>query len=123
MELLAIKSFRNVGSRLKIEGARHPLHVHKGTLFHVGMDRTLQELRKNDDRAAELAARLIFARVAAEPTPALIAQIEAELEQDRLHEKHVAEMDAAAGIRAAGEKFQALLATPARQQAPAPARR
>jgi hypothetical protein len=122
MELLCVKSFRNVAARIKIEGAQHPLHVHKGALFEIGTARTLKELAMVDDRAAELAARLIFARVAAEPTPALIAEVEAELEQDRKREAHFAEMDAAAGVRAAGEKFQALLATLARQQAPAPAR-
>jgi hypothetical protein len=114
MELLAIKSFRNVGNRIKLEDAQHPFHVHKGALFEIGTAKTLKELAKFDDRNAELAARLIFARVAAEPTPALIAEVEAELAQDRLREKHFAEMNAAAGIRAASEKFQALVEAAAR---------
>lgn len=123
MQLIATRSFRNVASRIKLEGAQHPLHVHKGAIFEIGGEVPLAKIQ--DERQQELAARLISAKVAVEPTPEVVATIEAELEFDRKHEARAKEMDDAAAIKATGAMFADLIAQASRlaQRSPAPAAR
>jgi hypothetical protein len=95
MKLVATKPFRNIG-QIEVEGALHPLHVERGQTFEIGSAPTLQQLRKSDRDAAELAARYIMAGCAAEPTPETVAKVEAEIEFDR---KREADRAARAGRR------------------------
>jgi fumarylacetoacetate (FAA) hydrolase family protein len=101
------------------------MQVDKGAIFDIGEAATLlKEMAKIDDQNAELAARLIMAKVAAEPTPEIVATIEAELEFDRKHEAGLKEIDDAAAVKATGAMFADLIAQASRlaQRTPAPAR-
>ena len=126
MEFIATCSFRNVGGKIKIENALNPEHVHKGAIFDIGTAETLKGLAKEDQKTAELAARLIMAKCAEPATPETIARVEAELEQERKRAERENKANAAAKLQAVGIGFQELLAklslSPGQAQ-PAPATR
>jgi hypothetical protein len=116
MKLIALRSFRNVGEKIKVENALHPLHVEKGQTFEIGAAPTLQQLRKSDRESAELAAALIMARVATEPTPETVAKVQTEIEADRKREARHAELDSAAAVKALGAQWLEFVAQAARTQ-------
>jgi hypothetical protein len=121
MDLIAIRSFRDTKSRIPLANQQHKHHIHKGAQFNIGGD--VQDLAKiPDDREREFLAFLLFSHAVALATPENIARVEWELEQDRKREAHFAALDAQAALVATGERFQALLAQLARQQAAPPAR-
>lgn len=125
MELIATRSFRNVGGKIKVKNPLHPFHIPKGQTFEIGTAKTLKELAKSEDKAAELAAALLMAGVAVEPTPEVVAMIEAEIEVDRKREARAKEMDTKGALTAAGAQFADLLSQLSRlpqQVAPARAR-
>jgi len=123
MKLIALHSFRNVGGKIKVEGALHANHIERGQTFSIGEGQSLKESQRTDERSAELCARLLLAGVASEPTPEVVAKVQAETEQDRKRELHLAEMDRAAQTRAVAAQFTDLIAQAARLVQPAtPAR-
>jgi hypothetical protein len=86
MQLIARRSFRNVNGAIAIENAVHPQHIEIGTRFSIGGDASLKELERTDQSAAKLAVMLLMAKCVAEPTPEVVATIQAEVAQDRRRE-------------------------------------
>jgi hypothetical protein len=126
MDLIAVRKFRDPKSRIPLANQQCKCHVPKGAQFTIGGD--VQDLAKiPDDREREFLASLLFSRAVVPASPAAIAAVALELEQDRKREAHFAAMDVTAGARAANERFQALVEAAARVMpeaaARAPARR
>ena len=83
MNLVATSSFRNhAPDKIKVEGAIHPLHIHKGARFSVGGNAPLEKLNADEKRiVVELN---IAGRIVEESQAALVAKIDAEVEQERI---------------------------------------
>jgi hypothetical protein len=130
MDLIATRSFRNVPfkdfGRITVPNALHDDHVHKGAIFEIGTAETLKGLAKEDQKAAELTARLLMAKCVEPATPETIARVSAELEQDRVRAERVAQANAAATLQGIGFRFHQLVAQlslSSGQAQPAPATR
>ena len=79
MKLVAASNFRNtVPAKIEIEGALHPLHVHKGARFTIGGDMPFEKLTASD---RQLVAGLNIAGriVDADSQPDKVRQIDREV--------------------------------------------
>ncbi len=110
MKLIALRYFRNVGGKLKIENAAHPAHVHKGARFSIGQGETMQAVNDEDPKTGQYLAMLFVAQAVAEATAESIARVEVELEVDAKREARAKELDAAATVKGANASFLDLLA-------------
>ena len=80
MKLIATRSFRNIGQRIEVEGAVHPLHIGKGQRFEIGTGNDIREMKKHDRDSVELIGRLSLAGCIGDASDAaLCAKVEAEL--------------------------------------------
>jgi hypothetical protein len=77
MKLMATSDFRNT-HKLKIPGALHPLHVHKGAIFEV--DET-DEKTSTYIRALNAAGRIIDP----DKQPEAVEKILEEIEQEKIY--------------------------------------
>ena len=97
MKLIATRSFRNIGQRIEVEGALHPLHIGKGQRFDIGTGSDIREMKKHDRDSVELIARLSMAGCIGDGTDAaLVARVESELAEEA---KREADRAARAGRR------------------------
>jgi hypothetical protein len=110
MKFIATHGFRNVAEKIKVENAQHPEHVHKGAIFEIGTAETLKGLAKEDQKAAELAARLLMAKCVEPATPEAIARVQAELAHEQNRADREKKMNDAAKLQALGVGFQDLVA-------------
>ena len=108
MKLIALKTFRNVGHRIQVENPTNPNQIDKGCLFDIGAAADLKALRKEDRELAELATRLLMAKVASEPSPEIIAELEAENAADRKREARAVQADETARLENVGAIVAAL---------------
>ena len=77
MKLIALREFRNVGRKIKIDNAQHDDHVHKGATFEIGAGDEIAKLASPDK---ELAAQLIYAGFAGDATDAkIVKRVQAEV--------------------------------------------
>ena len=91
MKLIALRSFRNIGQRIEVEGAAHPLHIAKGATFEIGTGNDIREMKKHDRDSVELIGRLSLAGCIGDATDAaLCARVEAELAEDASREAAIA---------------------------------
>ena len=108
MDLIAVRSFRDPASKIRVANPQHKCYVHKGGQFTIGEAKTLKEMAKLDEQNARLVAALFMAGCIAEATPENIGQVEAELKQDQKREQHAKELDARAHTLVVAQ-FQDLL--------------
>ena len=87
MKLIATRSFRNIGQRIEVEGALHPLHIHKGATFEIGQGNDIREIKKHDRDSVELIGRLSLAGCIGDASDAtLVDRVESELAEEARRE-------------------------------------
>ena len=87
MKLIALRDFRNIGQRIEVEGALHPLHIGKGQRFEIGQGNDLALMKKHDRESVELLGRLSLAGCIGDATDAvLVAKVESELAEEARRE-------------------------------------
>ena len=91
MKLIATRSFRNIGQRIEVEGAAHPLHIAKGATFEIGQGNDLVAMKRLDRDSVELLGRLSMAGCIGDATDAaLVAKVESELLEEARREAAIA---------------------------------
>ncbi len=97
MKLIATRPFRNIGQRIEVEGALHPLHIAKGATFEIGTGNDLAVMKKHDRDSVELIGRLSLAGCIGDASDAVLcAKVESELAEEA---KREADRAARAGRR------------------------
>lgn len=86
MKLVAASDFRNPApDKIKVAGAVHALHIHKGARFCIGEDAPFEKLNPQEQRLVVLLNT--SARIVEESQAEAVAKIDAEVKADAAKRK------------------------------------
>lgn len=112
MKLIALRDFRNVAQlRLKdgddsiVKDAVHDDHVHKGAVFEIGKEQSLEALRKKDLPSAQIVAHLIASGAVGDASDnKLVEKVGTEIAVEKKRLANAAKLDKQAAMAHLGEQ-------------------